>query len=68
MTSAPDKEHLELEVADPVGARTSLAEAYLRAGRFAEAKQQALQALETAPSYLRAQQALLRSIEDPPSP
>ncbi len=59
---------LELEVADPVGARTSLAEAYLRAGRFAEAKQQALQALETAPSYLRAQQALLRSIEDPPSP
>ncbi len=54
---------LELEVADPVAARTSLAEAYMRDGRPAEAKQQVLRALETAPSYLRAQQILLRSLD-----
>ena len=58
---------LELEVSDPVGARTSLAEAYMRDDQPAAAKQQVLQALETAPSYLRAQQVLLRSLDGSPA-
>ena len=58
---------LELEISDPVGARTSLAEAYMRDDQPAAAKQQVLQALETAPSYLRAQQVLLRSLDGNPA-
>lgn len=58
---------LELEVSDPVEARTSLAEAYMRNGQSGEAKQQVLQALETAPGYLRAQQVLLQSIDGIPA-
>ncbi|MYA36527.1 MAG: tetratricopeptide repeat protein [Gammaproteobacteria bacterium] len=54
---------LELEVSDPVEARTSLAEAYMRNDQPAAAKQQVLEALETAPSYLRAQQVLLQSLD-----
>lgn len=48
-----------LEVGDPVEARTRLAEAYLSDGRPAEAERAALAALEAAPSYRRAQRALL---------
>ncbi len=58
---------LELEVSDPVEARTSLAEAYLRNGQPDAAKQQTLRALETAPSFLRAQQVLLQSLEVSPA-
>ena len=54
---------LELEITDPVEARTSLAEAYMRDNQPEAAKQQVLQALETAPSFLRAQQVLLQSID-----
>lgn len=58
---------LELEISDPVGARTSLAEAYMRNDQPVAAKQQVLEALETAPSYLRAQQILLRSLDGNPA-
>ena len=58
---------LALEIADPVAARTNLAEAYLRDDQPAAAREQALRALETAPSYLRAQQLLLRSIDGSPA-
>lgn len=58
---------LELEISDPVEARTSLAEAFLRNGQSGEAKQQVLRALETAPGYLRAQQVLLQSIDGIPA-
>ena len=53
---------LQLDTTDPVDARTDLAEAYLQAGRPAEAKQQILHALETAPSYRRAQRLLLQAL------
>ena len=58
---------LELEISDPVEARTRLAEAYLRNGQPEEAKQQVLRALETAPSFLRAQQVLLQSLDGNPA-
>ncbi len=59
---------LELEISDPVEAGTSLAEAYLRDGRPDAARETVLRALETAPSYPRAQQVLLQSIDgNPPS-
>ena len=54
---------LKLEINDPVEAQTNLAEAYLKNGQALEAKQNVLSALETAPSYQRAQQILLQSIE-----
>ena len=63
---------LEFEVAlavgsvDRVSAHTDLAEGYLRAGDFAGAKRQALSALELAPTYERAQELLLRVIEEQP--
>ena len=50
---------------DRVGALTGLAEAYLLAGKRAEAKQQALAALEIAPQYERAQDLLLKLVEPP---
>ncbi len=50
-----------LEVDDPVVARTNLAEAYLNNGDAALAKRNVLSALEIAPSYVRAQQVLLRA-------
>ena len=53
---------LKLEINDPVEARTDLAEAYLRNDQVAEAKQSVLYALEIAPSYRRAQQVLLESV------
>jgi len=48
---------------DPVPAQCDLAEALLAAGERAEAKQAVLTALETAPTYERAQQLLLRIVE-----
>ncbi len=54
---------MKLEISDPVEARTNLAEAYLKNGQVSEAKQNILYALEQAPSFLRAQQLLLESVE-----
>ncbi len=54
---------MKLEISDPVEARTNLAEAYLRNGQIAEAKQNVLYALEQAPSFERAQQLLLESVD-----
>ncbi len=53
---------LKLEINDPVEARTDLAEAYLNNGQIDEARQSVLYALEVAPSYRRAQEVLLQSI------
>ncbi|MEX0964138.1 MAG: peptidase MA family metallohydrolase [Pseudohongiellaceae bacterium] len=54
---------LKLEINDPAEAQTNLAEAYLRNGQALQAKENILRALETAPSYRRAQQILLQSID-----
>ena len=54
---------LKLEINDPAEAQTNLAEAYLRNGQILEAKENVLRALETAPSYQRAQRILLQSID-----
>ncbi len=54
---------LKLEINDPVEAQTDLAEAYLRNGQVEEAKQSVLYALEQAPSFRRAQEVLLQSID-----
>ncbi len=54
---------MQLEISDPVEARTNLAQAYLNNGQASEAKRNLLYALEQAPSYERAQRLLLRSIE-----
>ena len=62
----------ELEIAlatgpvDRVGTHTDLAESYLRAGRYDEARNAVLDALEQAPTYERAQDLLLRVIEERP--
>lgn len=48
---------------DRAGAHCDLADAYLQSGKKPEAKQSALQALEIAPNYERAQQILLACIE-----
>ena len=52
-----------LENTDPAKAKTDLADAYLRGGKKKEAKQTALDALEIAPTYERAQTILLDSLE-----
>ena len=54
---------MRLEINDPVEAHTKLAEAYLRNGQAAKAKQNVLYALEIAPSFQRAQQVLLESVD-----
>jgi cellulose synthase operon protein C len=54
---------LAIGPADRASAHCDLAEAYLLANRPADAKAQALAALEIAPSYDRAQELLLRSIK-----
>jgi tetratricopeptide (TPR) repeat protein len=54
---------LALGPADRASAHCDLAEAYLLAARPADAKTQALAALEIAPSYDRAQDLLLRAIQ-----
>jgi tetratricopeptide (TPR) repeat protein len=52
-----------LEGSDPVRAYTDLAEAYLSCGKKREAKGAALSALEIAPTFERAQNILLASLE-----
>ena len=54
---------VRLDVNDPVEARTNLAQAYLSNGQQTEARRNILRALEVAPSYRRAQQLLLQSLE-----
>lgn len=54
---------VNLDRNDPVEARTDLADAYLRNGQAAEARRTILMALETAPSYRRAQQILLQAVD-----
>jgi tetratricopeptide (TPR) repeat protein len=54
---------LAIGPADRASAHCDLAEAYLLANRRADAKVQALAALEIAPSYDRAQELLLRAIQ-----
>ena len=59
---------VEFEVAlatspvDQVSAHCDLAEAYQAAGRLADAKREALRALELAPTYARAQELLLAAV------
>jgi Tfp pilus assembly protein PilF len=48
---------------DPVPAQCDLADVLLASGDRAAAKQAVLAALETAPTYERAQQLLLRIVE-----
>ncbi len=50
-------------VADKASAHCDLADAYLLAGKPADAKREALAALEIAPSFERAQDLLLKSVE-----
>jgi len=57
------KAALALGPADKASAHCDLAEAYLLANQPAEAKAQALAALEIAPSFDRAQDLLLKSIK-----
>jgi len=54
---------LKLEINDPAEAQTNLAQAYLNNGQVPQAKENILRALETAPSYQRAQRILLQSID-----
>ena len=54
---------LKLEINDPAEAQTNLAQAYLNNGQILQAKENILRALETAPSYQRAQRILLQSID-----
>lgn len=55
---------MSLDINDPVEARTDLAEAYLNNGQRADARQNVLYALELAPSYRRAQEVLLQSLDE----
>lgn len=50
---------------DRAGAHADLGEALEKAGQRDEAKAQALRALEVAPTYVRAQELLLRIVEPP---
>jgi len=50
-------------IQDKAAVHCDLAESYLLAGRAAEAKKEALAALEIAPSFERAQDLLLRAVE-----
>ncbi|MEY3667619.1 MAG: hypothetical protein RL572_1159 [Pseudomonadota bacterium] len=54
---------VDLDVNDPVEARTDLAEAYLANGQAPQARRNILSALEIAPSYQRAQQVLLQAVD-----
>ena len=53
---------------DRVGTHSDLAESYLEAGDFDAARREVLNALEMAPTYERAQELLLKVIEERPSP
>jgi tetratricopeptide (TPR) repeat protein len=54
---------LELNPVDRAAAHTDLAESYFQGGRRADAKKQTLAALEIAPSYERAQELLLKLVD-----
>jgi tetratricopeptide (TPR) repeat protein len=54
---------LSVGPADRASAHCDLAESYLAAGRTADAKREALAALEIAPSFERAQDLLLKTID-----
>lgn len=54
---------LTLDTSDPVDARTNLAEAYLSNQQPVDARATVLRALEVAPGYRRAQEALLDAVE-----
>ncbi len=57
---------IALKPVDPAVAHTDLAESYFKAGKRADAKRQALAALEIAPTYERAQDLLLKLTEARP--
>ena len=57
------KSALALAPADRASAHCDLGEAYLLAGRGAEAKKEALAALEIAPTFERGQELLLKAIK-----
>jgi tetratricopeptide (TPR) repeat protein len=59
---------LAIGPADRASAHCDLGESYLLAGRAADAKREALAALEIAPSFERAQDLLLKSIEGKQQP
>jgi tetratricopeptide (TPR) repeat protein len=59
---------LAIGPADRASAHCDLAEGYLLAGRAADAKREALAALEIAPSFERAQELLLKAIDGGQSP
>ena len=54
--------------ADRATAHTDLAEAHLLAGQHADARREALAALEIAPAFERAQDLLLKIIDAQPAP
>lgn len=54
---------VNLDNNDPVEANTNLAEAYLDNNQTQDARRRILSALEQAPTYQRAQQILLKSVE-----
>ena len=54
--------------ADKASAYADVAEAHFAAGQIAEAKRNALAALEIAPSFERAQDLLLKVVETQPAP
>ena len=62
------KAALALGPADRAAAHCDLGEAYLATGQKADAKREALAALEIAPSFERAQDLLLKSIESRAEP
>lgn len=57
------KVELALNPLDKAGAHTRIADAYLRTNQKVEAKRHALLALEIAPTYARAQEILLKSVQ-----
>ncbi len=60
------KAALAIGPADKASAHCDLGEGYLLAGRLAEAKKEALAALEIAPTFERAQELLLKAIQSSP--
>jgi tetratricopeptide (TPR) repeat protein len=57
---------LALEPVDQAEAHTDLAESYFKSGKRADAKKQTLAALEIAPTYVRAQELLLKLADGRP--
>ena len=57
---------MALRPTDRAAAHVDLGEAYVAVGKLAEAKKEALAALELAPTYERAQELLLKAIQSKP--